>query len=1083
MTDYYHNELLFSEIYLEEITKQVENADILASLKVLAEYRQYADTRNLQTWKESYVHEVLAALGFYAKSVNDHLTHLFPVGSSGAESPLSVCYVILPEENLDNTTIGCNWAEKIIRALRENELQWGLLTNGKQWRVYHLDEPTPYENYLEIDLESILADNAKDAYQIFHKFLKAENFAVQEKTKCRFDLFKKESQDKIDYIEKELANALKQREEGGQGVLSDLCMGYVDELRRRQEGDLEDDTFRKKIYHGAMLYMFRLLFLFYADARQLLSDDNHELLAKVETECRTRHNGEAGSSLSIWDGLEQIFVDIDQTYNGGLFSPQESEFTLFLSDTRIKDTYLVNVIFNLTTYREKDGQELPISYRDMSVRHLGTLYEGLLEHKLFIADEDTEVKVSKGKIQFIPASQGGKLITGHFIKAGDIYFAGDASERKSSGSYFTPEDVVDFIVNNTVGDKIKSLSDAFLLKQMSDIKAFYASIDDDERQSLSKLIEDNNLNFIRMSILNLSVLDPAMGSGHFLVNATNLISNFITKFLNESGIQGAVESSTSYWRRWVVENCIYGVDLNPLAVELAKLSLWVLSMAKNQPLSFLNHHLKCGNSLVGVELDQIGNYPFTSDREETRQLSLFARDLDFRNAVEVAISKYKLITSHGSVARYDVEEKKAWLDEIEQTLLKYKAISNIHTGLFTNSNRIDESQYSRLINDKNTEITKQLEKDSQYFHWELEFPLTLLKQNGFDCIIGNPPYANFPNESRIFFENHYGSSTSEDLYTLFIEKLIQLIKDDGFGGFVLPLSLTFSKNMSDIRAIIANHTKRSWKVSSFDRIPDALFGGDVRTRNSILITYPIQKNESAELSMTPMYRWFTKERERLFQSIQYTNVDTIKRFNNSWPKIGSNKQVNILKLLFEKNSYMSNLFEKTRTEYPLFYSSTAYNWLTVTSNKPPVYDLKGNLIEQTKYGIIYFNSDSLAWFSLSIFSSLFSYWYWLVFGDGFDLTKKLLGNIPLSPQLFQSKVFDKLVNLGKEVQLEMESHVVYKLNAGKKIGNYNLRHCRETTDQIDELIFSNLKIPIDYLDDIREFCNSMIKTEFNVEEE
>jgi hypothetical protein len=117
-----------------------------------------------------------------------------------------------------------------------------------------------------------------------------------------------------------------------------------------------------------------------------------------------------------------------------------------------------------------------------------------------------------------------------------------------------------------------------------------------------------------------------MGSGHFLVNAANLIANFITEILNELGITGNLESGTGYWRRWVVENCIYGVDLNPLAVELAKLSLWILSMAKNQPLSFLKHHLKCGNSLVGAKLDDIGTYPFSTAKKEARQLSLFERD-------------------------------------------------------------------------------------------------------------------------------------------------------------------------------------------------------------------------------------------------------------------------------------------------------------------------------------------------------------------------------------------------------------------------------------------------------------------------
>lgn len=485
---YYHNETLFSEIYLEEITRQPEQEDVLASLSVLSQYRDYADTSSLESWRDSYVHEVLSALGFNAQVESKHITRLFPLGSTN--QLVSLCFIVQADESLDNTLMGRNWMEKTIRVLREHNLSWGLLSNGKQWRILHQDEPMPYETYLEMDLEEILQNKAKDAYQIFHKFLKAQNFQVKEDGKCLFDRFKKESQDKINYIEKELANALKQREEGGKGVLSDICMGYVEELRRKSEGDLEDETLRRKIYHSAMLYMFRLLFLFYANARHLLSNDNHALLAKVIENSHHIRQSESGSSktTTLWEDLETIFVDIDQTYNGGLFSPQESEFTRFLSDARIDDSYLTNVIYNLITYHEKNGQVKQISYRDMSVRHLGTLYEGLLEHKLFIAHEDTEVKVTKGKIQFIPTSQGGKIIKGHYIRSGEVYFSGDPSERKSTGSYYTPEYIVDYIVRNTVGEKLKELKEAFTNEQRPILETYKYALDEDERAESSTLL-------------------------------------------------------------------------------------------------------------------------------------------------------------------------------------------------------------------------------------------------------------------------------------------------------------------------------------------------------------------------------------------------------------------------------------------------------------------------------------------------------------------------------------------------------------------------------------------------------------------
>lgn len=823
MSNYYHNENLFSEIYLEEITQQTEDEDVLASLKVLSEYRDFAETDSLIAWKKTYVHEVLSALGFFAQSIststsinslkNENITRLFPMGSSGEGKPLSLCYILMPEENLDNTTIGRNWAEKIVRVLRENNLQWGLLTNGKQWRIYHQDEPTSYETYLEIDLEAILKEKARKPYQIFYKFMKAENFAIQEDGNCQFDRFKQESHDKISYIEKELANALKQREEGGKGVLSDLCMGYVKELRQRKDGDLDDEGMRKKIYHAAMLYMFRLLFLFYADARGLLSDKNNELLTKVENECRSRHgsNDKNDPTFPIWDSLEKIFVDIDTTYNGGLFSPQESEYTRFISETRIEDVFLANVIFNLTTYKEKNGREKPISYRDMGVRHLGTLYEGLLEHKLFIAAEDTEVKVTKGKIQFVPASKGGKIVLGRYIRAGEVYFANDPSERKSTGSYYTPEYIVDYIVRNTVGEKLKELKDVFLQEQSPNLEAYANSIDIDERSTFKEILEEELLSFVREKVLNLSVLDPAMGSGHFLVNATNLISNFITQTLNETGIQGDLETGTRYWRRWVVENCIYGVDLNPLAVELAKLSIWILAMAKDQPLSFLNHHFKCGNSLIGTRLDDIGKYPFTKTIKELRQLTLFECDPDFKAAVEKVFEKNRLIARKCSDSLEDIREKKIWLEEIDQTLKVYKTFCDIHTSLYFN-NKVKEEEYKALVENQNLLLAYSATIPNNYFHWELEFPEVFLKsQKGFLSILTNPPYIdgrNLNNQLIKFISQKYQSGQGKiNTFSLFLEKVTLLLNSNGLNGIILPIPLIKNERYWAIRKFILENSQ------------------------------------------------------------------------------------------------------------------------------------------------------------------------------------------------------------------------------------------------------------------------------------
>ncbi len=1001
MPAYYHNETLFSEIYLDEITRQAENADVLASLNVLGEYREYADTHNLKTWKESYVHEVLSALGFFAQSHSDHLTFLYPMGSSSAAKPLSLCYVILPEENLDNTTVGRNWAEKIIRALRENNLQWGLLTNGKQWRIYHQDEPTPYETYLEIDLEAILKDKAKEAYQIFHKFMKAENFALQEDGKCQFDRFKKESQDKIDYIEKELAKALKQREEGGKGVLSDLCMGYVESLRKSPvlpspaggrgaggEG-LDDEGLRKKIYHGAMLYMFRLLFLFYADARGLLSDDNHALLAEVEGACRARHDGGSPNDLSfqIWQSLEQIFVDIDQTYNGGLFSPQESEFTRFLSDTRIGDAYLANAVFNLTTYQEKNGQEKPISYRDMSVRHLGTLYEGLLEHKLFIAAEDTEVKVAKGKIQFIPASQGGKLIKGHYIKEGEVYFAGDPSERKSTGSYYTPEYIVDYIVRNTVGEKLKELKAAFLQEQQQTLEAYQRAIDAAERAALAGLLEESAGTFVRERILTLSVLDPAMGSGHFLVNAANLVSNFITEILNELGITSDWESGTGYWRRWVVENCIYGVDLNPLAVELAKLSLWILSMAKNQPLSFLNHHLKCGNSLMGARLEEIGNYPFSTAKKEFRQLNLFAQDPDFKAAVEAVILKSRQIAGKASSSLDDVREKKEWLEEIDRILDGYKAICDVHTGLYF-GNCVEETLYAKMVQKKDFSLARSINTPNQYFHWELEFPEVCLSQGGFSCITCNPPYDTFQENG--FFLHKLAAGTS-NLFGHFINNSVELNQQEGNIGFVVPLSFACGSSFENIRKEIYRKY-HSLHASHYSMRPNKLFDG---VNQRITIFYCLHKAEYCKcvVHSSKLWYWKKEDQEKVVRTPETTEIGIITE--GVIPKVYTKVGADVYRYILASPDKLGNLLKKPNVmnSVSAYYHSAALYWIKAYDFIP--YFRRGSTTISTKLKEVSFSSEvDKSIFLLLLNSSIF-YFYWIANSNQFDVQMNQIKNFGL----------------------------------------------------------------------------------------
>ena len=160
--------------------------------------------------------------------------------------------------------------------------------------------------------------------------------------------------------------------------------------------------------------------------------------------------------------------------------------------------------------------------------------------------------------------------------------------RKAGGVYYTPTYLVQYIVEQTVTPLVAEIENRDPVK--------------------SARVAGRQDNTFANEVLKLNICDPAMGSGHFLVEATTFLADQIvyhptTKFQAEFA-RGESQEQTelAYWRRRVVEACIYGVDLNPLAVELAKLSLWLTTIATDQPLNFLDHHLRCGNSLIGARL-------------------------------------------------------------------------------------------------------------------------------------------------------------------------------------------------------------------------------------------------------------------------------------------------------------------------------------------------------------------------------------------------------------------------------------------------------------------------------------------------
>ena len=242
----------------------------------------------------------------------------------------------------------------------------------------------------------------------------------------------------------------------------------------------------------------------------------------------------------------------------------------------------------------------------------------------------------------MPKNKGGKIVAvgrGKEAKErvylkGEIYLENDRRERKATGSYYTPDHIVKYIVENAVGPVLREKFTALAPKLREAQKAYHEAV---KAWPVFKFAAGKNPDLVAQryrgvvdELFTFRVLDPAMGSGHFLVEAVDFITDRMLDFLNgfpwnpiqtelkktretileEMDHQGVTIdpgrlTDVALMKRHVLKRCIYGVDLNPMAVELAKVSLWLDCFTLGAPLSFLDHHLKCGNSLIGVTVDEV----------------------------------------------------------------------------------------------------------------------------------------------------------------------------------------------------------------------------------------------------------------------------------------------------------------------------------------------------------------------------------------------------------------------------------------------------------------------------------------------
>src|SRR5262249_34185758 len=284
-------------------------------------------------------------------------------------------------------------------------------------------------------------------------------------------------------------------------------------------------------------------------------------------------------------------------YNGGLFDPEAHPF---LADKKLSDWHLSRVIDHLGRAPDpkRPGEEPErVDYRDLAIQHLGGIYEGLLELHPYLAAERMVVYGRRERgvreeivVEASKARPEGYQPTEVAYPPGSIYLVTDKGERRAFGSYYTPDSIVEYIVREALGPLCGRIGEQ-LHKEIAAAKTAR------QADEVERLCSD-----YPQRILALRILDPAMGSGHFLLAACDFLAEEIatSPFAPESLVgAGEGESAVGFWKRRVTENCLYGVDINAMAVDIAKLALWLHTVAADRPLTFLDHHLRHGNSLLG----------------------------------------------------------------------------------------------------------------------------------------------------------------------------------------------------------------------------------------------------------------------------------------------------------------------------------------------------------------------------------------------------------------------------------------------------------------------------------------------------
>ncbi len=620
---------------------------------------------------------------------------------------------------------------------------WGLCSDGLTLRLVRDNASLTRPAWVEVDLARIfneeLYPDFAAAWLVLHRSRLGR--AEQAAGSCPLETWRSSARE-------EGTRARERLRAGFEDALLVLGQGFLAHPSNQAlRKSLHDGTLKKKAYFGELLRLvYRLIFLLTIEERGLLHPKGtpkdvqdryaagYGLRRLRERSARRAAHDRHGD---LWEGVKIVFRGLATGEDAlglpalaGLFA---SSHCPHLDAARLDNRALLGAVFRLCWLREPAGLAR-VNWRDMGPDELGYVYEGLLE--------------------LVPQiTQDGRT----FTFAGRDESRGNA--RKTSGSYYTPDSLVELLLESALDPVIEN--------------------------TIAR-----NPGRPAKALLELSVVDPACGSGHFLLAAARRVAERVAR-LQSHGTPTPEEYRHAL--RQVVGRCIYGVDLNPLAVELCKVALWMEAVDPGLPLTFLDAHIRQGNALLGTTRAIMGDEvpddawkPLEGDdrkvvaslkkrnKEERAGQGLLPlgtpTDLrDVRDAVEA------LEAAPDSTAAALAEKERRWTELLASEPWKHANL--VHdtwcaafvwpkqdagpltevapTTAVWRSLRDGKTAPTRLL----AETTEKLASDYALFHWELAFP-TVFDRGGFDVVLGNPPWERVKLQEQEFFASRDDSIAS-----------------------------------------------------------------------------------------------------------------------------------------------------------------------------------------------------------------------------------------------------------------------------------------------------------------------------------